>query len=394
MTTASDWLNVLDGHLTDPGWLSAHEDEVLAAIRDGLNYPPLFHHAAKLLIQVFPHFALLRANTQRWSPLLYDALVAAQDLRDDDLQAQVLTQLGETHLLNGKHPAAHQTFTLALERAQQGDEQELRLAAYIGLIKLQSIYFDGKFQPDFIEQVKDLRRQVSDEFLRAAAHQILATAYSFMEDTRAALGEGQTAYARWRKLDNKHGMADTTLRLAVQYWRIGRLDLADLFLKRAQSYYLATESARQYGLSAYGEGLLAHRREEHNAAEQWFQQALREFQHLNRTYDIAMSHHSLGLAQTGLRKFAEARSNLEIAMQLWESLKNWHELASACQAMGYLEGQAGRQAEALAWLDKALAMCQRIPQMPNRERLERDIRETIREIQGSSTTGTSPVACN
>src|SRR5690554_3448887 len=102
----SQWLKRLEEHKDHDRWLSNHEDELYTVIYDGLHQQPAFHDAVEILIRVFPHFALVLYHFSRWSPLLLDALIEAQNLRDNAMQVHIFTQLGASYFTSGKNSAA------------------------------------------------------------------------------------------------------------------------------------------------------------------------------------------------------------------------------------------------------------------------------------------------
>jgi hypothetical protein len=134
---AGVWLKRLE-NLSQPGRaLSQHEEELFWAVNSALNKELSFYDGYKLLIQVYPHFALVRGHVERWSPLLMDALVGTLGLRDNEMLVHLLTLMGDTYMLTSKATAAYEAFDKALRRAQEEQTPERMLSVYIGIIKLQ-----------------------------------------------------------------------------------------------------------------------------------------------------------------------------------------------------------------------------------------------------------------
>lgn len=376
-----EWLHYLRNHPQDASWLLRRESELLQDINTELQFPPCFQDAVALLITVFPFYALVRAHARQWGKVLRDALIIAQDLRDSEIQIQIFTHLGASYAVFGKPHSARTSFEIAAERAKERRLVEMRLAAYIGLVRLQTYHLNGEYDPELLDQVVYLMRQAQDNLLVGMAHQTLATAYGFIEDWKAALGYGQTAYGYWLLLNERLYLAQTAFLLAVVYRKLRRFDLAERFLKRSREAFAETGYARQYGLSAYEQGAVNLQHQEWAAAKNWLQIAYRAFKNQESPYDIAMSHHALALAETGLGQLESARENLKISLEYWKQLNNQYELANAYQALAYLEGRAGNREAGLWWLDEAEKICAGLPSyILKRERLRTLIANTRDEL--------------
>src|SRR5262245_55840775 len=112
-----DWLERARQNKNNSRWLTDHENELYAATKEGLNRPPTFHNAVELLMLLIPHFMFVIYHYKLWNPLLLEALLQAQLLQDNEMQIDILTQLGEAYLALGKNQAARDAFEIALGRA-------------------------------------------------------------------------------------------------------------------------------------------------------------------------------------------------------------------------------------------------------------------------------------
>jgi len=380
--TASEWLACLKQQsLQDASHLMQYEGNLLDAVQIGLNTPHQFHDAVKLLLLVFPYFAQLQGRARLWWPLLYDALNEAQTLRDLPLQIQILTRLGESYSLLGDHAAAQNAFTLAIEHARHKRRNDMLLAAYIGLVRVETFYLNQQYDAAIVQQLVDLSRLVSDRALQATAYQMLATGLNSIGDGVTALGYAQTAFAYWYARQNHLYSGQTAFVAAVIHRKLWRFALAERWLEIAQTALARTSYARQYGLSAYEEGVHCLKQGQAETARQWFDLSLTEFRRLDSPYDTTMAQHGLALAQTALTQYDAARDHLTQVIVQWERLNNQFELASAYQALAYLEGVAGNRAAALMWIERAEAACQQLPTaIQKREWLRQQIDDTRCEI--------------
>src|SRR5690606_57759 len=90
-------------------------------------------------------------------------------------------------------------------------------------------------------------------------------------------------------------------------------------------------------------------------------------------YYTGASHHTLGLTQTKLGQYAEARRNLRRALIIWQKMDNRVQQANAVYALGFLDERMGNRDSAGQLYKQALALCERIPDSP----LLRDLRADI-----------------
>jgi tetratricopeptide (TPR) repeat protein len=380
MEALRERLDELREHFQDQKWLAAHADSLYATLDSALNSPPQANDAIECLMAICPYL-FTRSDFQRWSPLLFDALLNAQLLQDNELQMRIWAQMGEGYYVAGQHREARNAFETALERARDGRTQEMMLAAYIGIIKLQSLYLDPLFNSDFVKHTLELSKQVNDPVLQAHLDQAVSVAHRHRGDTVAALAYGQIAYVRWHKLKDTLQMARTAFMLADSF-RIAQCDIqAKRFLDLSASLFAQTDYAPAYCLIAYEEGVLYLKRKELDAAQQWLTIALDEANKLDHLHLAAMSRQSLAIAQIELENYVQAEKNLRQVLLLWEKLQDWFYQANAFQALGYLEMRRGNKTRAQEWLQEGLNICNRVPAMPFRQMIEQLINETISELE-------------
>jgi tetratricopeptide (TPR) repeat protein len=217
--------------------------------------------------------------------------------------------------------------------------------------------------------------------LQARLHLELAVIYTQRYETHIALGHGQMAYAGWHSLQNSVEMARTAFVLSDAYRMAKKPEKAEVFLELASSLFTQLEYGPSYCLIAYEQGLLYLQHRKYEAAQQWFMIALEEGFRLNHAYYIAMSRHSLGIAQTELHQYTNAEANLKAAIPLWEQLENWFYLTNTYHALGYLEGRKGNIVLAENRLKKALIISTKIPDLAVRQWIEQWIIDTIAELK-------------
>lgn len=387
-TAVRDWLRQLSDHDGDDRWLAAHEQELLEAVQQGIYMSHAFHDAVEILLQTFPYFALVLHHVETWSEPLFSALIQAQDLRDNELQIRIFTQLGESYLTKGKSSAAHDAFQIALGRAQEGQFQEMMLAAYIGLIRTLYRSSTPGDDPGLVTKALALNKHVHDLSLKAALHQSILLLYLRVTEMSAeAVGHGQMAYVYWHYLENELEMAKTAYLLAAAYRWAGQVTSAERWLQYTSAQFERTPYKRQYALLSCEEGTLHLHRKNYEAAEQWFNLTLGEATQIGAVDYTAMAYQGLGVAQIGLKHYQEARTNLSQAIEYWRNLGDYFELASVHHAMGWLEAECKRLDIAHTWFAKALEICSQIPHTDQRTWMEKYIRDTVDEV--NQNTGLS-----
>lgn len=371
------WLEEVKHHYANHEWLTANRNKLYKTILRALIFDPAVDCAIEALVLVYPHYALTSTDFRRWSLLLQDALVQAQNIKDNTAQTQLWMQIGQGFILSGNYKTARGAFENALRRAEESEVMEMVMAAYIGLLEIQSLRHANDFMPGLVGNALKFSEQVSSLQLKAALHQVLAIIYTQRGEIRQALEHGQMAYAYWGKLDNKMEMDRMAYIMAHAYRVIWRIDLAERFL----DLMTHAQYARHDGLRFYLKGVIRLDCQDYRAALKFLSSALEKFVQLELPHHIASTYHALGLAQTGLRQYGEARLNLEIATRLWLELENTYEYGSALQALGYLEVCEGKKMDARNKLAQALDICKKLLKTPLRQELEELIWETIDEAE-------------
>jgi len=381
MELLSDWLEQLRGHYQDYAWLTEHTDVLYQTIESALNYPPQVNSAVEGLIAICPYM-FTRSDYRRWSGLLFDALLNAQLIQDNEYQMRLWAQMGEGFYIAGRHEQARQAFNTALERARQGRTKEMMLSAYIGIIRLQSLKLDASFDARFVREALELARDVGDGELQASLHQALALAFTHRGETQAALGYGQMAYAYWHRTAQPLEMGRTAFILSHACRVAKQLPQAERYLRLAQDQFTKTGYTRQFYLISYEEGVLRLENQDYETAQQLLEMAVQEAQQLEQPVYVAMSLHSLAIVQIELALFEEAERNLHAALAMWEQMDNRFYQANCCHALGYLDSKRGDMKQALAWLRRAEALCDDIAEVPLREMVRQLVADTVLELNG------------
>ncbi len=365
--TIGDWLRYIKNSDKPFNWLIPYEANLLSLLQTGLNRERDFRKSYDLLTIVFPYFALNLSHSEQWSPLLADALLMAQDIQNNEFQVKVFRWMGESYLKIGQHQSARSAFSTALERAETGQIDDMKVAVFTGLFKLQWFDLRQNVSQMLVEQALATARCVEDLKLRADLYEALAFAYGRMRETKVALGYGQTALVYWQSLNDSSGLGRAAYTLAAVYTQITQITEDKRFLKYAIQYLemahdalSQTNDVWQYPLLAYERAVIYYQLEEYETAASWFQQSLQEADRINAPHYVVIAHHGLGLAQAKLSQFNSARHYLLKALESWITLKNNYEQASVLVGLADLELCAGNRTESTAYIHDGLIITDQI----------------------------------
>ena len=366
--SAKDWLRYIQNSNEPLSWLIPYESNLLSVLQHGLSWEPTFRESYELLTIVFPYFALSLSHTEQWPPLLRDALLMAQDIHDNDLQTKVFRWMGEAYLKVGKHEAARKAFSTALDRSETGNIDDMKVAVYTGLFKLDWFDLKQNLTQTLVQQALETAKLTEDRALQADFYDALAPAYARKMDTASALGYGQTALAYWKSVNNNSGIGRTAYTLAGVYIHISQIKDDKRFLNNAISYLeLArdmlsrTDEVWQYALLSYQQAMIYFQLEDYESASSWFRQSLEEAQNTDSPQYVVVAQHGLGLALSKLGEFSEAREYLQAALKHWQQLQNDYEQANVFVGLADLELSAGNRDLAKFYVQDGLQCAMEIP---------------------------------
>ncbi|NWF68667.1 MAG: tetratricopeptide repeat protein [Chloroflexi bacterium] len=386
-----DWLPELRERHKDYHWIAARADQLFQATNAAVRRPPQ-HRKAFEALTLLHSYIVLYDDWARWLRPWYDTLINLQNVKDSRAQTYIWNGLSGLYAVSGDHKRVRAALQNSLERAEEDDDQDLLLAAYIGLIQLQCLHQDEFFTPELIERVLRLAKHVNQFKRWGQLHQALAMAYNHRGETDQALGHGQMAYAYWLKMNDTVQMARAAFTLS-QVCRIARLfPQAVLFLNVSRTLYAQNPSGARHAVLDYHQGLIYLDQENYVEAADWLHYALQELSRLNQQhFHVAAAQHSLGIALVHLRRFDEAQANFEAALTIWQEQQNDYEHANLYYALALMEKLRGNTAQAVISLKQALAVCVRVPPSSLRTRLQEEMRALLTEIDkppaadGSST---------
>ncbi len=383
---ARDWLRYIKNAGEDRSWLLPHEQQLVGVVRKSLNTDREFRDGIGLLKEVVPYFLFVLFHDEFWFPILMDALVQAYNMQDKKLQIQILRFIVEVDTQRGNHLEANEKLSVAL-RSNVNMPPEMLVQAYTSLFKLQWFDLNNPVTTQLVDQAMEAERLITDPDLKAGMHNELARAFARLGNMSKALAHAQQAYVFWNSLENHPGKGRGAFTLATIYAYTGYMEHAPACFKKAEHFLSIAKEAIDHTdyvwkrtLLAYESGVQCLHRKEGEKAVDWMRVALREAELLNVPHYLAAAHHSMGLAQTMVKQYAESRESLKTAIELWKQLQNDFDRASAMQAMGYLEGLDGHKGQALIYLNEAMDICMGLMDTPQRQMMVNLIQESIDEL--------------
>ncbi len=380
----ADWLPDLEQHQSDYPWLARHYTDIYQALAEDIRYPRSAQDAIDAFKLIF-QYAMTRPDFDKLQPLLYDGLFHARELKDFEAQMQIWLSLGHNNLYLGSLAEAETAFETAAYYEIERNSPDQLLLMNIGRVKTDALR--QIVNEDVVWQSLDLASRVSNFSLVPTLYSTLAMAYLYIHDIQQALGYGQMAYCGWYNEDNEVELANCAFILAETYRKADLLPQAAHFVERADHHLHLTDYPHKRASYRYQEGLQQLQAQNFAAAEIQLREALAHLQKLPYSHLTAAAQHSLGLALTHTGKFQEAREQLKAAFVFWCRLENWLEQANVFQALGYLAYRQGNNRRALHWYYAALRRCGKANASPSLERLRRDIRLSIEDLEQNSTEG-------
>jgi tetratricopeptide (TPR) repeat protein len=314
-------------------------------------------------------YGLTRHDYTRWQSALYDALLYAMDLRDEEFQIQIWSHLGNYHFQKADYRTASTTFHKALEHCNVDATPEIELLARIGMLRAKTIFATSEIE-GFINDTLQAARSIESYHLLGKLYYTLAVAYTHQAETRKALGYGQMALACWYKEHNTAEKERTALALAetsrvAMCFEQARRYLA-LVPADAENDYLS-------GIYRYHQGSVLLEQNQIEDALPHVEYALRLFKKLDFPYMTGAAYHLLALVQTKLDDFDIARENLRRAIIIWQRINNVYEQVSGIYALGFLEERANRPAEARSLYIRARELMVKLPDTPLVSELRKEI---------------------
>lgn len=362
------WLDDAHTHRRDYAWLAENSDSIYRAIRESyLTNDGLPQDATRVLLDI-SRFMLTRVDYQRWWKLYFEAILMANKLRDYALIHEINVHFGQAYLLKGDVARARHLFA-SIIKDDDGSWQmaEQALLAYIGLIKVETWDYSGRFNEPVVAAALALSARLGDKLLTDLLYQSLAAAYAHRQHSERAIGYGLTSLGYSFARGDYLQAVMTGIVLASAYRKAG------LFVQAQQTLAFVHRLARRVdhpqatALADYEQGVADYYQGAYEAAEKSVLRAHHAFEALQWKRQVTMTVHMLGNIALEQRQYEAAEARLLAALESWRELDHVYEQASVLYDLGDLNFRLGRRELALSYLDQSAAVCDEIPPMPSRQ---------------------------
>ena len=377
------WLDDIRAHRRDHTWLAANSDSVYRAIRESYLTNGGFPQEATRALLDISRFMLTRVDYQRWWKLYFEAVLMANKLRDYVLLHEINAHFGQAYLLKGDVTRARHLFsTIIAEADDSWPMAEQALLAYIGLIKVETWDYSGRFTADVVEAALALANRLGDKLLTDLLYQSLAAAYAHRQHSERAVGYALTSLGYSFARGDTLQAVVTGIMLASAYRKAGLFDQAQGALTLVHRLAKRVDHPQASALAAYEQGVVDYYRGDYAASEKWVLRAHNAFETLQWKRQLTMAVHMLGNVALEMGQYETAEARLTAALKAWRELDHVYEQASVLYDLGDLNRRFGRRELALAYLDQSYAVCDEIPPMPSREWLIGLIHECRAKLAG------------
>ena len=369
-------LKQLQEHATDPQWLADHYEIIRNHIRQGLSHNQDVIGVVQMLNVITP-YVMSRPDFRDWTPSLYNAMVHAMNLHDDELMIQLWSHLGSIELQAGNYKTARVSLEKALQQRETSYTEAMRFLARIGMLSLNGAYYADDINA-FIAESLAAAGSIDNPYLLARLYFTLGLAYVHQGEALPALQYGQIAYAYWRKLGDKEAQNRTLVMLAEACRVEGHFQQSQHFLD-----YVTDDLSQLYtsALKLVQKGATYRDTGQWAAAEAALGEALGLLESLeDYPYLRAIAQHTLGITQTLLGKYTPARANLSSALYLWQESRNLYQHANVTHALAYLSHQEGDFDTARALYHDALRLLDNVASSVMVARVRQAIQDDMADL--------------
>lgn len=362
------WLDDIRAHRRDPAWLAENSDSIYRAIRESYLTNAGFQQEATRALLDISRFMLTRSDYQRWWKLYFEAMLLATKLRDYVLIHEINAHFGQAYLLKGDVARARHLFAAIIKDDDGSWEMaEQALLAYIGLIKVETWDYSGRFNVEVIQAALALSNRLGDRLLTDLLYQSLAAAYAHRQLSQEAISYALTSLGySFARGDYLHAVM-TAIMLASAYRKAALFDQAQAALAFAHRLARRVDHPQATALAAYEQSVADYYRGDYEAAEKWAQRAYSAFEALQWKRQVTMAVHMLGNIALEMGHYDAGESRLMAALEAWRELGHVYEQASVLYDLGELNRRWGRYEPALSYLVQSSAVCDEIPPMPARD---------------------------
>ncbi|GAB4515769.1 MAG: hypothetical protein OHK0046_19700 [Anaerolineae bacterium] len=362
MSTLQELLEIVPERYSDKIWLNENIDDIYEAIAANLKSADYSQQAISDLIYIYPHL-INREDLRRWARLIREAHKVYKNLQK---QRDKTNAVGNLFKLTQRPKQFRPTKRRRRERI---DSREL-LEIYLILLMSRLYQDPTQMQTVQINDMLHFARSVNDPHLYHKVYQTVALIYNERHNFDKALDYARLSYEYWRTQDiyadelPRFEMALTLYTIAVAYRGMGDVETAAHWMNRSADLFMRTSSTQQYGLVAHEMGCIKLLQEEYEAAGQWFEISIREFNTIEAKLHTATAIMHIGMVHAYLHQWEYARENLNRAIADFNAIgANYHRL-KALHMLAFVEAKDGKLDLGYEIADNVL---QEINQLPSTE---------------------------
>lgn len=386
MSNLNQRIETLEKHQNCLGWLCENLLVVEQTLMQALNTDRHAIRTITLTLNIYDTIATVPYlfDPDNWIRLLYEALLIAQQMRDNYTQVLVWIRMGTIYAQNGRVTSARTAFTIALERAEQEHKYELVLRLYIHLFALHTQDQVGDVPQAQVDDACDLANRLENHKLTAALKQQVATAYGFRGEVHQAELYAQEAMTYWRLEGNPVEMARTVFSLSASHRIVDNIEVALELLNGASDLFATTDYPRQHLAInfEYAQHLLHQKN--YDDAYELLKLTQRELSQMNAMHTTARDHAACSFSMAELfrhnAQFDQAREAYQSAISHWRNCADTYYQAMTLHELSCLELEDNQPQKAAALLQNSFDFVKQLPQSPRKERLNASLAETQSQL--------------
>ncbi len=361
---AAAWLDFVQAHNDDPAALERELANLTKAARQALLEPLAWDEGLALLGETWPHVEV-RGQWQAWQSLLAQGLDVSRQAGRARFEALLLDQLGEVARLLGDNRGAHEHFqaALALYRALADPAGAGQTLSHLSQVQLALNHWDAAVES--CQQAVVLLTGLDRPNELAIAHNnwgIICAEQGQFED---ALTHFEQAEVSFRAAGNLRGQSKVNLNRGDLYRRRQQWDAAESFFRQALALHEELGDRLNLAILQMNLSILLYERGEPAEALALSLEAETALRRLHNRPVLARVCNNHGMFLAALGRLAEAQEAFEEAARL--HLENGDRLYAADSLNNCANAllDAGRLDEAQDYLARARALLEALPSLPD-----------------------------
>jgi len=246
----------------------------------------------------------------------------AEEIDDDELEAQALLQLGSIAERAGEYDDAERYLERALERYQDVGE----------------------------------RRGIAE------ARRHLGTVAQLQQNLDEAETHHRRAITEYEAAGERHGVASARVQHGIVTAMGGDQDEGEEILQQAREELRAVGDRHDLALVHNSLGIIAWQRGRYENARAEYRAALEKYRTIGDQHSVAMVRDNLGGTAEAQGRYEEAREHYQQALEGYQAVDNRHQAAQTRNKLGLVDARQGAYDRARERASAALSVCREIDQ--------------------------------